>query len=1189
MEELAHVDLDKELFEIVDEAARQNIAALQEGQKELRELCEPDLILSNAITTTTENTMPNSYDGRLLIEEIGGVCEQVATTGAQLFDGLLEQGTYDADLNKKDSEYRVRSANNIAVTPNEVYTFSSNIAKDVAIYGLDANGKKVAIISSMTSMPMMFTVSNDISYIAIVLRISDTTAITPSMVSDLMLNKGTEALPWEPYTGGQRAPSPEFPQEIKKTVVSEVRTQGRNFLKNEHERLTTNNGLTFITNDDGTITINGTATANTNYNLGGYENPRVSGLYQNLVQIGGTFNGEVKHMAFTKTWGDGSSFPINTPKLLKENLVYMYFRMAITAGTVCNNLVVGFMICEDLESSHLYEPYTESVITLSQPIELYGIGDVQDVIEDGKVKQRFNKVIINSDNKIVTLEPSVLTNTTRFRLITKKELGVNLGGLSTHFAYKNSYNDDSAHWYVYDSYLYFFMPNGIATSIVELNAWLDEGNTLEFVYKIKEEAEELPIADQIALNNLQTFDGTTYVDFDSEVKPTFTGEYGTSRVGGCSLEAMLEAEKNEMELDEHISKNSEGIATTTETTIQGSYAGNLLVEEIGGVCEQVTTTGKQLLSIPNQEKTIEGLSVSVKNGAITLQGTATSNNALYILGAYESTEMILMLAQGTYTLSDGIALRLYNGTTWTTVTGTFTITQPMTVTGVRIKASLESGKTYNETIYPMLNTGVSLLPFEPYTGGTVAPNPNYPQEIKATTISEIKTQGKNFLKNTASTTVVNGVTFTVNDDGSISVKGTATANADFILKGSTNKNGSIIFNGGTRLVGCPSGGSSSTYFLRASDNVDYAYTDFGQGVNIATDVRQVYIRVLSGVTVNTTFKPMVTIDSDATYDDYAPHTESVANLKFPIELYGVGEKYDVLECDKARRRFTRVVFDGSSDEQWVTSSLKTGRYYVEGVTNSKLLGAAICTHSKHSNGATTELMNHSYFSESITDRFIINTSFATLDEWKAHLADKPMTLIYELAEEVVEELFAADKIALNNLQTYDGITYVKTDSEVPSTFRGKYAINDTGAKALQAYSKGMVNEGVIQEKTSGDVNILMEHGLMFYYYKIGYMVVLQVSGTLDYGISEENKVKMFNSVMPEGYRPFSTVHAGSMSITSKDSSGNRLTAMYDLGIGESGAIQVQVELKDAEGKSITASASSGMPFNMSISYISMDV
>ena len=375
-------------------------------------------------------------------------------------------------------------------------------------------------------------------------------------------------------------PSPELPQEIKKSVVSEIKTHRKNFLKNNHEKETISNGLTFITNDDGTITINGTATANTNYNLGGSENPRLSGLYQNLVQISGTFNGEVNHMAFTKTWGDGGGFQIGKPKPLKENLVYMYFRMVITAGTVCNNLVVGFMICEDLDSSYSYEPYTESVITLSQPIDLYGIGDVKDVIEDGKIVRKFASIVYDGDE-------SWYAENHYFR-ISKSGVDSKIPVLCTHFQQTKDYSvvnstNGTGTLYVGSSNFSINM-KGICDTVAELKTWL-ASNPITMVYGIAEEViEELPLADQIALNSLKTFDGVTYLEFDSEVQPTFAGKYGASLVGGAALEGAMKARANSLVLNGDSFEFAEhGL------TFKGLKVGKMVTVQVSGALDYAIT------------------------------------------------------------------------------------------------------------------------------------------------------------------------------------------------------------------------------------------------------------------------------------------------------------------------------------------------------------------------------------------------------------------------------------------------------------------------------------------------------------------------------------------------------------------------------------------------------------------------
>ena len=122
-------------------------------------------------------------------------------------------------------------------------------------------------------------------------------------------------------------------------------------------------------------------------------------------------------------------------------------------------------------------------------------------------------------------------------------------------------------------------------------------------------------------------------------------------------------------------------------------------------------------------------------------------------------------------------------------------------------------------------------------------------------------------------------------------------------------------------------------------------------------------------------------------------------------------------------------------------------------------GSVLCTHAKGIEGGSTQL-NECYINTSNqpNGRFLINTSFATVDEWKAHLAENPMEVVYELAEEVVEELPIADQIGLNSLASYDGITYVEFDSEIQPTFKGEYGTSKVGGYTLEAMLAGRNGE-----------------------------------------------------------------------------------------------------------------------------------
>ena len=141
----------------------------------------------------------------------------------------------------------------------------------------------------------------------------------------------------------------------------------------------------------------------------------------------------------------------------------------------------------------------------------------------------------------------------------------------------------------------------------------------------------------------------------------------------------------------------------------------------------------------------------------------------------------------------------------------------------------------------------------------------------------------NLLNPTAPTQTIRGVTLTNNGDGSYTVDGTATDSPVYFLlsDGFTDLDLARKY----KIVGCPQGGSENTYSLY--DDRNSSSRDTGNGVVYTpTNQPKLYIRIIKGVTVNNLlFKPMLTTDLNATYDDFVPYTgdsgrlnEDVANL-----------------------------------------------------------------------------------------------------------------------------------------------------------------------------------------------------------------------------------------------------------------------------------------------------------------------
>ena len=137
---------------------------------------------------------------------------------------------------------------------------------------------------------------------------------------------------------------------------------------------------------------------------------------------------------------------------------------------------------------------------------------------------------------------------------------------------------------------------------------------------------------------------------------------------------------------------------------------------------------------------------------------------------------------------------------------------------------------------------------------------------------------KNLLPNNGTTKTINGVTFTVNADGTITANGTATANAIFWFLGtSATTPAEYHIEEEVTLTGCPEGGSASTYRIafaeRLPNSIPHAESGDGITFTMAADTTACTCGavIYEGYTANNVvFKPMIRLasDLDDTYEPY---------------------------------------------------------------------------------------------------------------------------------------------------------------------------------------------------------------------------------------------------------------------------------------------------------------------------------
>lgn len=142
----------------------------------------------------------------------------------------------------------------------------------------------------------------------------------------------------------------------------------------------------------------------------------------------------------------------------------------------------------------------------------------------------------------------------------------------------------------------------------------------------------------------------------------------------------------------------------------------------------------------------------------------------------------------------------------------------------------------------------------------------------------------NLLKPTLQTTTQNGITCTNNGDGTYTLNGTASDNAVFILQSNIE-----IASGKYKLTGCPQGGSTTSFKLDFEYKGNSTGADYGNGsiINKTSNDIFKYLRIVvytGTILNNAVFKPMLTTNLSATYDDFVPYTGDTGRLNADVAL-----------------------------------------------------------------------------------------------------------------------------------------------------------------------------------------------------------------------------------------------------------------------------------------------------------------
>lgn len=542
-----------------------------------------------------------------------------------------------------------------------------------------------------------------------------------------------------------------------------------------------------------------------------------------------------------------------------------------------------------------------------------------------------------------------------------------------------------------------------------------------------------------------------------------------------------------------------GEATDTYIHLEDSALAEMQELEVEGVCEQTTTTGKNKLDTDKIEvgtKNGVTLSYNSKTKEITLNGTCTTDNTFFkisqlftydgtytlsyecVSGSFTSTTnkpTILLLNSSSY---NGLSLYFLSNAKKQSYTNTFNFTAGYN--GIRVDADT----TFNNyTIKMQLEKNSTATEWEPYTNEVATPSPDYPQEIKTITGNlNLTSCNKNLFKMNDNylkgyTTTRNGITLKVEDDLSISLKGTATARTEFFLIGSWGvKNNNYLPKKVLTLSqsGLVDGITSNFAFFKNGINVlnkGLTYIITSQTFDLSTadfDGMSFAISIGNNKTIDT--RIYTQLEKNSTQTSFEQHIQSQITANLPEgEFIGKinGTYKDILKLeyheDDGRYHLVlnkmvgKVVLDGS--ENWILS------------TNGFILGVAeVYKHFKRNLNVFNGICNYflvgttsvawgtnNYCGWNIAGVFWIREDHklaTTVEDFKTWLSTHNTEVYYVLATPYEVDLGVVDMPL-----SYDEITNIFTDSDLLPSINAKYYRNFT--KTIQNLQ---VNEKALKEE-----------------------------------------------------------------------------------------------------------------------------
>ena len=520
--------------------------------------------------------------------------------------------------------------------------------------------------------------------------------------------------------------------------------------------------------------------------------------------------------------------------------------------------------------------------------------------------------------------------------------------------------------------------------------------------------------------------------------------------------------------------------------------------KLSGVTRQVTTEGNQLIPYPyvTADGTFSGITAKATNGHIKISGTTTAGcNYLIYKNIPAGTYGVKI--QGNHT---GMDLLIYDYNASQALASIGSSTQNGSVTFTSAEGSNTwlyfnqgtAGKTVDIDVDIIMTTAdkIDTVPWEPYTGATSSPSPEYPQDVQG-----VGKRTKNLL----------------NDKRML----------DFILQ---KPGASIVQFDGRRCLKLDGGFNFPDFNLYEGFETEKRYTltydgfyekykteaYLGNGFAFTLQNGGRNLSLMGVSDIGTWRHKTTTSDTGVTKLTFTYGTQSViyidldtiqleeGTISTPYEPYGY--RTDVVcRTEDDTESYTAPIYTREPLTQWDRIEYRNGEYGVARRGTTYTFTGQERFNKYGSNGfalTKPDMLPGNYRNDGYCNRFPCakgtsstkgiwfgadNNQYiyfldvlgvaTSVSEFAAWLQANPTTIVYQLAEEVWEPLPTISQQALRNLPTYKGATMIGTTDPLEPEITVSYRPQTDYSKlpGLEAdYEKGIFTRlGAAKNLTAG--------------------------------------------------------------------------------------------------------------------------